>query len=159
MPRRTPRRACANIPRFIREAYEEAQRELGKDLNGFCLEASWLMVEWLNAHGYGPAVAIRYELPDGDGHWTLQVDDVEYDPTIAFWKASEEYRPKDALRNCIYVVHGTSPHNDWDVTETTLDRGVAAQCRSIVTGLDRWAAMGDAERRGRRRAKQERRRR
>lgn len=110
------RRSCPVVPTEVRSAFQAAQRRIGRNLDGYCLEASALM--WLDLREHGQARAIRYDIGDGEGHWTIEYEGVEYDPTIAFWSIAKG-RPRDAAPRCLYVVADDSPHAAWEVTETT----------------------------------------
>jgi len=114
------KRQCPVVPPEVQGAFQHAKRELvgaKGDLDSFCLEASAIMMIELPG-----AVAIRRELPeDAGGHWTVEWDGDEYDPTIGWWKKD---RPKDVTPGCLYVLDESSAHHDWEITETSMDPAV-----------------------------------
>lgn len=75
-----------SIPDVVRDAYEHARATVeaaGLTMHGVCLEASVLMYDELRRHGR--AKLVRRESDTIGGHWTVEFDGVEYDPTIEFW--------------------------------------------------------------------------
>ena len=95
------------VPSVVEAAYERAiatLRAAGVDPDGGCLEASVLMYEDLRYHGRGRARLVRREHESIGGHWTVEFDGVEYDPTIKFWHGG---------RGGLHVVGPGDPHHDW----------------------------------------------
>ena len=119
----------------ILKAYSVARRFVNQPtLAGYCLEASVAMVEFLRRHRDKERECrvelIRRELEDG-GHWTAEVDGVEYDPTCADWDDA----PPDSQPGTLYVVEENSPHNRWPRTRVHVPAayetvGIQRRCAS-----------------------------
>lgn len=78
--------------------------------SGYCIEMVALMYRWLKEHGYQPVVNRRNMGPSDDdynGHWTIELDGVEFDPTYTAWEGEPD----------LYEVTPESPHHQWPVTE------------------------------------------
>ena len=108
MPSVPPRR-YGRPPQYVVRAYEAALRALHNRLDGECLAASVIMHDSLLRGGH-PARLVRRELPGGDGHWTVRVGDVEYDPTIT---RSGWSRDMITDHGELHVVSAGSPHHAW----------------------------------------------
>ena len=105
----------------IQEAYRVTRRFIGEPaLDGHCLEASVAMAEHLRRHRTKEVdrqrvKLVRRELADG-GHWSVEVDDIEYDPTCSDWSDA----PIDAEPGTLYTVSVNSPHHGWPRTRIHL---------------------------------------
>lgn len=107
-----PDSSLINTMSLLQKAHHAAKLFCGSsNLNTFCLEASVVMVEYLQRHGQHDAHLIRRNC-DGNGHWTIQLNRVEYDPTCAYWPDP----PPDSLPQTLYQVTPESPHHTWPRT-------------------------------------------
>jgi len=95
------------------------------NLDGYCLEASVVMVEYLRRR-HIPDVQLCRRLCDGDGHWTIIVLQREYDPTCADWNTN---RPPRAKPGSLYKVTKSSPHHQWPLTR--VNQTTAYECVGI----------------------------
>jgi hypothetical protein len=112
--------------RLLQKAHRAAKLFCGNsNLNTFCLEASVVMVEYLHRHGQRNARLIRRNCGDGDGHWTIQLNKVEYDPTCADWPDP----PPTSLPRTLYQITPESPHHAWPRTR------VNKQAAYEITGI------------------------
>jgi hypothetical protein len=110
---------------LLQKAHRAAKLFCGtSNLNTFCLEASVVMVEYLHRHGHPHAHLIRRNC-DGDGHWTIQLNKVEYDPTCADWPDP----PPDSIPRTLYQVTQESPHHAWPRTRVNM------QAAYEITGI------------------------
>lgn len=96
-----------------------AQHGVG-DLNGMCLELSALFQYRLSQADIPARLRRRYSDEHG-GHWTVETDDGEFDPTIAFWG---KHAPEGSEPGSLYRVHDESPHHGWE-DDAAVDEGVA----------------------------------
>ena len=111
--------------RLLEKAHRAAKLFCGtSDLNRYCLEACVVMVEYLHRHGQN-AQLIRRDC-GGDGHWTIQVNDAEYDPTCADWPDP----PADSQAGNLYQVNSDSPHHRWP--STPVNRQIAYATAGIT---------------------------
>jgi hypothetical protein len=94
------------------------------NLDGYCLEASVVMVEYLRRHRV-PKVELRRRLYEGDGHWTITIGEQEYDPTCTDWTN----RPPRAKPGSLYKVTKSSPHHQWPPTR--VNQTAAYECVGI----------------------------
>jgi|GEM_PF-2822667 hypothetical protein len=98
---------------LLLRAHRLAKRVCGTDnLNGFCLEASVVIVEYLRRHHVKQVRLIRRNCAD-EGHWTFAINQQEYDPTGADWTNPST----GTTPGTIYKVTKHSPHHDWPATE------------------------------------------
>lgn len=105
---------------LLQKAHRAAKLFCGTShLNSYCLEACVVMVEYLNRHGQD-AHLIRRNC-EGDGHWTIQVNDIEYDPTCAGWPDP----PADSSPGTLYQVNDASPHHRWHRTRVNREGAYA----------------------------------
>lgn len=101
---------------LLQKAHRAAKLFCGtSNLNTFCLEASVVMVEFLHRHGHRDAHLIRRNY-DGDGHWTIELNKVEYDPTCADWPDP----PPKSIPHTLYQVTSQSPHHTWPRTRINI---------------------------------------
>ena len=80
----------------------------GQSLDGYCVEASVTMLEYLNRHNLKAGLVRRRV--GNDGHWTIKFEDREYDPTCAEWGSAA---PEGSTPGQLYEVVSTSPHHNW----------------------------------------------
>jgi hypothetical protein len=111
--------------RLLQNAHRAAKLFCGtSNLNTFCLEASVVMVEYLHRHGQHNAHLIRRNC-DGDGHWTIQLNRVQYDPTCADWPDPTP----NSIPRTLYQITQESPHHAWPRTR------VNKQAAYEITGI------------------------
>lgn len=108
----------------IQRAFQVAQRFIRQtDLNGYCLEASVVMAEHLRRHRTREAdrriKLVRRKIVN-DGHWTVEVDGQEYDPTCAYWDWTGARVPVGLVPRELYEVSPRSPHRFWRRTRIHL---------------------------------------
>lgn len=108
----------------LQKAHRVAKLFCGtKNLDSYCLEASVVMVEYLRRHQI-QAQLIRREY-NGDGHWTIKIDQIEYDPTCADWKTP----PAGSIAGQLYTVTNHSTHSAWP--QTKVNETIAYECVGI----------------------------
>ena len=114
--------------------YKDMLRDLGQhgsgDLNGMCLEVSALFQRYLEQAGIHSQ--LRRRDAEHGGHWTVETDNGEFDPTIAFWG---EDSPEDAEPGRLYRVNNESPHHSW-ADDPSVDEGVAHDLAREYFGVD-----------------------
>lgn len=94
---------------MVKTAYALAIKEIGDSLDGYCVEAVAIMWKFLRSKRI-EAVAVRRNMGKGEGHWTIQVNGIEYDPTYNWWSGGKD----------LYVVGKGSPHLNWKITGTSV---------------------------------------
>jgi hypothetical protein len=110
---------------LLQKAHRAAKLFCGtSDLNSFCLEACVVMVEYLQRHGQHQARLIRRNY-DGDGHWTIELNKIEYDPTCSDWPDP----PPNSIPRTLYQIIPDSPHHTWPRTR------VNKQAAYEITGI------------------------
>ena len=120
--RRSGLTANRGVPTHVKAAYDSAIANLGFAPDGACLEVSVLMHQHLKQAGFKPTLVRRTSLIHG-GHWTIALDEQEYDPTILYWT---EYGGKGAL----YVVEKYSPQAKWP-KDKHVDVSRAYRCAGV----------------------------
>lgn len=114
-----------------RDMLQDLARHGVGDLNGMCLELSALFQHRLSQAGI-PARLRRRDSDEHGGHWTVETDEGEFDPTIAFWG---EHAPEGAESGRLYRVHDESPHHNWE-DDPAVDEGVAHDLAREYFGVD-----------------------
>jgi hypothetical protein len=94
------------------------------NLDGYCLEASVVMVEYLLRRRVAN-VQLRRRLYDGDGHWTIILGQQEYDPTCADWTNP----PARTKPGSLYKITKSSPHHQCPLTR--VNQTAAYECVGI----------------------------
>ena len=111
---------------LLQKAHRAAKLFCGtSNLKTYCLEASVVIVEYLHRHGQN-AKLIRRNC-EGDGHWTIQVNESEYDPTCADWPDP----PANSQAGTLYQVKSDSPHHHWPRTRVNRRIAYATTHRTV----------------------------
>jgi hypothetical protein len=95
-------------------------------LDGYCLEASVIIVEYLRRHHVEQVRLIRRNY-GGEGHWNFAINQQEYDPTCADWTNP----PTGTVPGSIYKITEHSPHHACPRTR------VNNQAAYEITGITR----------------------
>jgi hypothetical protein len=82
------------------------------------------MVEYLHRHGRH-ARLIRRNLDSG-GHWTIELNKTEYDPTCADWPDP----PPNSHPGTLYQINPESPHHAW--RRTRVNNKAAYEVTGII---------------------------
>lgn len=103
------------MKQIVQRASAHALANLPSPPDGHCVEALNLVLDYLAARGVEAGIR-AYDAPRHIGpHFTIEIDGVEYDPTIAHANWS---RPLHVPRGKLYIVTGDSPHRRWHALTT-----------------------------------------
>jgi hypothetical protein len=116
---------CQHLNTLLLHAHNLAKRFCQTpNLDGYCLEASVVMVEFLRRRKVADVRLCR-RLYNGHGHWTIIIHQQEYDPTCADWTN----RPERSNPGSLYKVTESSPHHQWPLTR--VNETAAYECVGI----------------------------
>lgn len=110
-PEMIKKMTCIDGRKLIDDAFAFVKSK-GIAGDGYCIDAVVNMHAYLRRRGMETTLK-RYETPFG-GHWTIDTDYGEFDPTISNWKRGGMRRPKDSVPGEMYKVNRNSPHSKWE---------------------------------------------